>query len=609
MKGQDLIDKLERLMLAPDTETAQTNGHATPTTSTSSGSVDDEIIIEKCRGAANAAKFSALFDRGDVHAHHNGDDSRADLSLLGMLAFWTQDAAQLEKLFSSSALGRREKWRRRDDYRKRTIRRALSDLGETYDWSREPRGARPIKSTDKANGLADLPYKGKSVKSVSAERRAERSSLELVRFSRRPAPKAREFVIPGLLPRYHPTTLYGWGGTAKSLIALLLGMSVAGGKQKFLGRDVMVHGPVLYVDFELDADEQHRRVMQLAAGLGTTVPEDLLYISALGVRTHEAIAFALAMCEEHQAVMSILDSLGPAMVGDMAAAKDVIEFHNCYIAPFRGAGVTPILVDHQARQQAGEGYQSKGAFGSAYKEHLSRSLIQVEAGDRSAEQGTLNVRLRHKKTNFGALCDPFDVELTFSPEEISASVRELTPSDRAQEATLNARDRVLAALEDGPAYPDELAESTGLARSTIKNEVNRLKKAERVEKTGEVQGKMEEVRLTDLRTLPIREKSVKTVSNPAPVVVDLHTHPIKEKYAKPTPDGRTVADLFQDPPPWLRRQMNEYHVDPSRHLGPLATAVASALFDDPSRKGEVMGEVEALMRVLSGQDPLTPREG
>jgi hypothetical protein len=138
--------------------------------------------------------------------------------------------------------------------------------------------------------------------------------------------------------------------------------------------------------------------------------------------------------------------LGPAMVGDMAAAKDVIEFHNRYIAPFKTIASTPLLIDHQARQQAGEGYQSKGAFGSAYKEHLSRSLIQVEAGDRSAEQGTLNVRLRHKKTNFGTLADPFDVSLSFSDEMIVASTRDLAPADRAQEATLNAEDRVVAAL-------------------------------------------------------------------------------------------------------------------------------------------------------------------
>jgi len=573
VKGQDLIDKLERLMQAPSTEAAQTNGHATPRAtpgSPSGDAVPDEHVIEKCRAAKNAAKFSDLFDHGNAHAHHGGDDSVADLALVGILAYWTQDEAQLERLVSSSALSHREKWRRRDDYRKRTIRKGLAEVGEVYDWSKEGgrERARPIKeSAGEASGLADSPYIGKSTKSADEES----SSLQLVRFARRPAPAAREFVIPDLIPRYHPTTLYGWGGTAKSLIAVLLAMSVAGDRKKFFDRDVAAHGPALYLDFELDADEQHRRVTQLAAGLGIEVPQDLLYVSALGVRTHEAVSFALEVCEEHQVVLAVLDSLGPAMVGDMAAAKDVIEFHNCYIAPFRNAGVTPLLIDHQARQQGGEGYQSKGAFGSAYKEHLSRSLIQVEAGDRSAEQGTLNVRLRHKKTNFGALCDPFDVSLTFSPEEISASVIELTSADRAQEATLNARDRVLAALEDGSAYPDDLVDSTGLARSTIKNEINKLKKAGRVATTGEIRGQMEEVRLADSRTRPIREKSAKSTPSEAP---------------------STVAGLFADPPGWLSRQFEIYRDDPDRHIKPLCAAVAAVILGDGACGGEVRAQVE-----------------
>src|SRR5829696_7805979 len=429
-------------MRAPDSETAQANGraHAGAEASALSGPTD-EMVVQKCRAADNAAKFADLFDRGDVHAHHGGDASVADLALLGIMAFYTQDEAQLERLFSSSALGRREKWRQRDDYRRRTISRVLASLHESYDWRGNTGGtaARPIKkSAAGAVGVNSCP------------------KLSLVRFAEREAPTAREFIVPDLIPRYHPTTLYGWGGTAKSLIAALLSMNVAGGREKFFGRDITVHGPVMYIDFELDADEQHRRVMQLATGMKMEVPEDFLYVSTLGVRTHEAIEFALSVCEEHKAVMAVLDSLGPAMVGDMAAAKDVIEFHNCYIAPFKAAGVTPLLVDHQARQQAGEGYQSKGAFGSAYKEHLSRSLIQVEAGDRSADKGTLNVRLRHKKTNFGVLVEPFDVSLSFSDEMIIATTRELAPSERAQEATLNADERVVAALGHGPAYPDEI---------------------------------------------------------------------------------------------------------------------------------------------------------
>ena len=554
-KDQDLIDELAAWMRAPDAGAAQTNGHVHAKAEASALSWPaDEMVVQKCRGAENAAKFADLFDRGDVHAHHRGDDSVADLALLGIMAFYTQDEAQLERLFSSSALGRREKWRQRDDYRRRTISRAVASLGQTYDWSRN------------AGGTAARRLK-KSAAGVAGNEALPR--LSLVRFAGRPAPTPREFIVPDLIPRYHPTTLYGWGGTAKSLIALLLSMSVAGGREEFFCREIAVHGPVMYIDFELDADEQHRRVTQLAAGMKTEVPEDLLYVSTLGVRTHEAVEFALSACEEHEAVMVVLDSLGPAMVGDMAAAKDVIEFHNRYIAPFKTVGATPLLIDHQARQQAGEGYQSKGTFGSAYKEHLSRSLIQVEAGDRSPELGTLNVRLRHKKTNFGALVDPFDVSLSFSDETIVASTRDLTPADLAQEATLNAEDRVVAALEDGPVYPDEIAETTGLARGTVKNKITALKKAGRAETTGEVRSQMEQVRL----------------------VAPRH-RPIKESAASATPDTSTVASLFADPPEWLVKQLEVYREDPDRHLRPLCATVAAVVLGDGVRGDEVREEVE-----------------
>ncbi len=495
-KDQDFLDRLAdylRAQQAGNGSDTRTNGHASGTAAPpyigSAAGAADKNIVEKCRSAKNAAKFEALHDRGDVHAYHGGDDSTADLALLGMLAFYTQDAAQLERIFSASALGRRSKWQNRSDYRRRTLERALRDLGEVYDWHR------------KNGGTAARPIKGRAASAAEDE---ATPALSLVRFSGRPEPGTREFVVPGLIPRHHPTTLYGWGGTAKSLIAILLAMSVAGGREKFLDRTVAIHGPVLYIDFELDADEQHRRVTQLATGLEMEVPQDLLYVSALGVRTHEVIAFALAACKEHAVVLAILDSLGPAMVGDMAAAKDVIEFHNHYIAPFRETGATPLLIDHQARQQGGEGYQSKGAFGSAYKEHLSRSLIQIERGDQDAEQGALNVRIRHKKANFGALCDPFDVALTFSEERITASVRELTPADRAQESTLNSKERVVAALEDGPAYPDELVESTGLTRGTVKNAITALKRAGVAEVTGETRGQMEQVQLAAPAARPIK---------------------------------------------------------------------------------------------------------
>src|SRR5215211_7824005 len=145
---------------------------------------------------------------------------------------------------------------------------------------------------------------------------------------------------------------------------------------------------------------------------------------------------------------------------------------------------------------------------------------------------------------------------------IVASTRDLTPADRAQEATLNAEDRVVAALEDGSAYPDELVETTGLARSTVKNKINALKNAGRVETTGEIRGQMEQVQLVDSRT-----------------------RPIKERFAKSTSDTSTVAGLFANPPDWLVTQLKIYRKNPARHKNPLCAAVAAIVLGDGARAG------------------------
>ena len=71
-----------------------------------------------------------------------------------------------------------------------------------------------------------------------------------------------------------------------------------------------------------------------------------------------------------------------------------------------------LIIDHQSRLQAGQSYQSKGAFGSVFKTNLARSVIQAQATERG--EGTLTVRLRQKKHNFGPLAEPFGVKLSFS---------------------------------------------------------------------------------------------------------------------------------------------------------------------------------------------------
>ena len=58
------------------------------------------------------------------------DHSAADLALMNHLAYWTgNDLLAMERLFGMSALGQREKWLDRPDYRRATIDRALMRVG------------------------------------------------------------------------------------------------------------------------------------------------------------------------------------------------------------------------------------------------------------------------------------------------------------------------------------------------------------------------------------------------------------------------------------------------------------------------------------------------
>jgi putative DNA primase/helicase len=99
----------------------------------------DQDILDKARQAKNGDKFTRLWS-GDTSGH-NGDDSRTDLALCSMLAFWVgNDHNRIDALFRRSGLYR-EKWERAD-YRQKTIETALEGCTEFYDWNRHRGGRR-----------------------------------------------------------------------------------------------------------------------------------------------------------------------------------------------------------------------------------------------------------------------------------------------------------------------------------------------------------------------------------------------------------------------------------------------------------------------------------
>jgi hypothetical protein len=107
----------------------QGNSHGDSHSGVDSGPLpmgDDRIIELAAR--INGEKFEKLWS-GDL-SDYRGDHSSADMALCMILAFYTRDPEQIDRLFRRSGLYR-DKWERRD-YMERTVNRALERQTDCY---------------------------------------------------------------------------------------------------------------------------------------------------------------------------------------------------------------------------------------------------------------------------------------------------------------------------------------------------------------------------------------------------------------------------------------------------------------------------------------------
>lgn len=96
--------------------------------SRNNGSLQDYEIINLGL-KEESGKFNRLFN-GDT-SDYNNDESSADQALCNKIAFYTKDSNQIDSIFRQSALFR-DKWER-EDYRNRTINKAIEQVSETYN--------------------------------------------------------------------------------------------------------------------------------------------------------------------------------------------------------------------------------------------------------------------------------------------------------------------------------------------------------------------------------------------------------------------------------------------------------------------------------------------
>lgn len=130
---QPAIDKILTMLKKPPAESGE--GKAGTSTPVPVLNLSDDEIITRIRDSDGAPKFHSLYDLGNVSTYDN-DQSRADQALLNMLAFWTRkNAEQMKRIFLSSKLAETldRKGGHKDDYLKRSIKKAIESTSQVYD--------------------------------------------------------------------------------------------------------------------------------------------------------------------------------------------------------------------------------------------------------------------------------------------------------------------------------------------------------------------------------------------------------------------------------------------------------------------------------------------
>lgn len=233
---------------------------------------DDQKIIDK---VIRDPKYAALWSGNSGPL--DGDESRADVSLLNRIAFFTNgDPSRMDAIFRQSALAD-EKWNSRADYRERTINFALSGMNQFYDWNNPGKNGHAILGKTQDAPADDEPPLVPSYLSVS-------------QFAR-DYPELRPPLVEGLARKGETLNFISVPKIGKSWAVYDLSMSVATGRM-WLNTFQTYQCPVLIVDNELHRQTIAHRIPKVAAARGIMLSElsETLFIESLRGRLRDIYA-------------------------------------------------------------------------------------------------------------------------------------------------------------------------------------------------------------------------------------------------------------------------------------------------------------------------------
>lgn len=217
-----------------------------------------------------------------------------------------------------------------------------------------------------------------------------------------------QYLVPDLVPTGETTVFFGDGESAKSLLVLRIGYSVATGQDLPWGKQVPRTGNVLVLDWETNPDTVAQRLRRIARGMLSPVPQNIFYRQCLRSLTDELPGIREQISKE-KIDLVIVDSIGFAASGSLTEDDTA---RNSMNALRQMSPATRLVVAHVSNAVA-QGMSPARPFGSAFFWNGMRSGVEVKRSQEGTSDTVIDLGLFHRKSNDGRHARPIGVTVLF----------------------------------------------------------------------------------------------------------------------------------------------------------------------------------------------------
>jgi hypothetical protein len=282
---------------------------------------------------------------------------------------------------------------------------------------------------------------------------ADRAGQPAIDLRQLPRPGADDDTISAeglVLPKRHPSIVFGDGGTGKSYLALYVA-----------GRIAEKGASVALFDWELAGDDHRDRLERL-------FPDGMPRI--LYARCDRPLVYEVdrlrRIVRDGGIEFSVFDSVAFACDGPPEAAEVAAR----YFRAVRQIGGGSLHIAHISKADNAD----EKPFGSAFWHNGARSTWYIKQDDASAGTDVLQVGLFNRKSNLGRLRPPLGFSISFGEETTTFRRTDVADSPDLA-AKLTVRQRMAYLLRGGAMTVKQLAEEIDAKPDTIERTAYRNK--------------------------------------------------------------------------------------------------------------------------------------